>query len=369
MAGVMNRKNRVLLIGPFPPPIGGDTVLTEDLMKSGQWNEHGIEIVAVDTSHRGGVRLPETKLRLSDIIRAFEILGKVLIRLPRSRAVLLWANRRFLCTLGTGIIYLCNLFGRPVLAKAFGGSLGKRIKGMSRRRRRYVVGMLKRCRFLLPETADLTRELVEDLGIPEVQVGMLPNFLPDRFFRENAGGGGGSFSGRCVFLGQIKREKGVFTIIRALSGHPGYSCDFFGPVVERDRERFQEEISGHSNLVYRGSVSPAQVPERLREYDALLLPTRHSGEGYPAVILQAFACGAAVIASRWLSIPDLTGENLRGILVPPEDPDALISVLDRLGSDKRFRKEITDNARHFAEGYSERRVIGGLLISEYLSRC
>jgi len=364
----MNRKKKILLIGPFPPPIGGDTVLTRDLLRSSQWREKDLEVVTVNTSHSGGVRLPETRISLSDLARAARVLFQVTMKLPGSRAVLFWSNRRFLCTVGTAVIYLCNLFGKPVLVKAFGGSLGKRIKRMSRRGRRIVTGMLKRCRYILPETEEFTRELKEDLGIPSSQVRMLPNFLPERFFGgDNPESRAGRFGGRAIFLGQIKKEKGVFTIIRALTDTPQFSCDFYGPVVARDREQFTESLAGAENLQYRGIASPEEVPELIRMHDALLLPTWHSGEGYPAVILQAFACGTAVIATDWISIPDMIGKNQRGILIPVKDPGALSRALEELASDGELRKSIIENGRAYAQQYSEEKIIGDILISDLLA--
>jgi len=363
------RERKLLLIGPFPPPIGGDTVLTEDLKRSSQWTKNGIDLITVNTSHRGGVRLPDTRISPSDMIRAGRIIIQILIRLPRTEAVLFWANRRFLCTAGTVIIHLCNLFGRPVLAKAFGGSLAKRIKRMRGRRRKLVVGALKKCRYILPETGRLARELVDDIGIPPSQVRMMPNFLSERFFNDpDPGPVDGSFDGKCLFLGQIKREKGVFTIIRALKSQAAYSCDFFGPIVERDREEFTGQMAESSNMEYRGIASPGEVPSILGKYDVLLLPTRHKGEGYPAVILQAFAMGVPVIASDWICIPDLIGDNQRGILIPVKKPEALLAALDRLSSDFEFREAVRDNARDYARMYSEEKIIGDILISGLLGK-
>jgi glycosyltransferase involved in cell wall biosynthesis len=137
--------------------------------------------------------------------------------------------------------------------------------------------------------------------------------------------------------------------------------------VERDREDFHRQISGSDNLDYRGVIPPGEVPELLGEYDVLLLPTWHSGEGYPAVILQAFATGTAVIASRWLSIPDLIGEDHRGVLIPARDPEALRRAMDRLASDERFRRGIIENAHSYARRYSEKAIIGDILISDLLA--
>jgi glycosyltransferase involved in cell wall biosynthesis len=47
------------------------------------------------------------------------------------------------------------------------------------------------------------------------------------------------------------------------------------------------------------------------------------------VVLEALASGRPVVASRVGGVPELVreGENGNGILVPPDDPDALASAL------------------------------------------
>jgi len=89
------------------------------------------------------------------------------------------------------------------------------------------------------------------------------------------------------------------------------------------------ESLGDARLAYRGVLDNAEVGERLWEYDALVLPTRWPGEGYPAVILEAFAHGLPVITTRWQSIPDIVDDGC-GILVEPEDASQFASMLNRL---------------------------------------
>ena len=95
--------------------------------------------------------------------------------------------------------------------------------------------------------------------------------------------------------------------------HPNIIVDIFGPL---DGQYTAEEIKskGKGVVRYKGTLTPAQVYQELFNYHALILPTFYEGEGYPGVILEAYNCGMPVIATNWLSIPEIVDRNT-GILI------------------------------------------------------
>ncbi len=367
----MAEKGKVLLVGPLPPPIGGDTVMTSTLLNSRYWSKRGFQVVSVNTSEGKGVRLPDSKLSFADLLRAVRIISSVLFRLPGVDIVLLYANSRFLCTAGLVVIKMAQIAGKPVMSKVFGAFLAKRISNMGSFRKGFTVSILSQCEKILPETEGLARELVQNAGIPPDRIMILPNFIPDSHFVDIGRKGESVFSARsgqgptrAVFLGQVKKEKGIFDIIEAVDGKPQYSCDFFGPVTRSDSSRFFESIEASSNLSYRGEAEPGDVSEILKDYHVLLLPSYHPGEGHPAVILQAFAAGVPVISTDWLSIPDLIGDNERGILVPVKDPRRLEEALAKVASDPASAGKAAEASYRYVRRFSEESVIGDALMAE-----
>ncbi|HUV37498.1 MAG TPA: glycosyltransferase [Patescibacteria group bacterium] len=350
---------RALVIGPTPPPIGGDTISTQRLLASRYWKEFGIGPVHLNTSAGGPVRIGE-RLGLRDILRGARILVHVFSRLSRIDVVLLWANSRFLCTIGVPIIAMGRLARRPVVVKIFGAFLAERLRTLRGPWRRVVIGALGNAAFVFPQTESMTDELVQELGLPRERVICLPNFLPDAALEGTHRGR--RFGGKCIFIGQIKREKGVFDIMEALAGRRDFTCDLYGPVLDRDRAEFLEGIDGTPNIHYRGVAPPGDVQRIVGEYDLLLLPTYHIGEGYPAVILEAFAAGVPVVATGWKSIPDLVADGERGIIVPVRSPGAIREALQRIGRDEALYESMSRNAFEYARRYSERIVVRGILL-------
>ena len=351
---------RVLLIGPFPPPIGGDTVLTLNVSRSRYWSEHGITFECINTSAGDRVRVPREPLTLKDVMRGGRIFLELVAKLPRSKAVVLFANNRFVVTAGIAIIAWSRLWRRPVFLKTFGALLAGQLRETPQPWRTLTRVLLARTEFVFPETKALERSLVEEGWLPRKRVCTLSNFLSDASFREPCAPR--RFSGRCVFFGQIKQEKGVFDIIDALDGAANMSCDFYGPLLPRDRNRFLDSIANRPNLAYRGIVEPGGVSRAAASYDILLLPTYHEDEGYPAVILEAYAAGIPVIATNWLCLPEIVEDGVEGILVPVRSPAKIRQALEGLLADARLYESMCLNARTFVNAFSERSVLNGILV-------
>ena len=63
-----------------------------------------------------------------------------------------------------------------------------------------------------------------------------------------------------------------------------------------------------------------------------MLPSRT--EGLPAAAIEAALCGLPIVATDVGYVADVVEDQVTGILVPPDDPDALARGLDRgLASD------------------------------------
>ena len=71
----------------------------------------------------------------------------------------------------------------------------------------------------------------------------------------------------------------------------------------------------------------SDIAELMRTFSVFALPS--IAEGMPVTLLEAMACGLPVVASRVGGIPELVLENDTGMLVPPNDPQALAEALAR----------------------------------------
>jgi glycosyltransferase involved in cell wall biosynthesis len=95
-------------------------------------------------------------------------------------------------------------------------------------------------------------------------------------------------------------------------------------------------------LFFHGRVSHKRVFEFLDGVHLLCHPS--VSEGTPKVILEAMARGTPVVASRIDGIVDVVEDGKNGILVPPEDVDALVGAVRRLVGNTELRRRLAENA-------------------------
>jgi glycosyltransferase involved in cell wall biosynthesis len=116
-----------------------------------------------------------------------------------------------------------------------------------------------------------------------------------------------------------------------------------GPLKEELRALARE-------LEIDGSVSwlgfQRDTARCLRTMDVFALPSRL--EGSPNAVLEGMAVGLPVVATNIGGVIDLLEEGRNGLLVPPDDPDALAAALGRLLRNVPLRAELGCRARNRA---------------------
>jgi len=70
----------------------------------------------------------------------------------------------------------------------------------------------------------------------------------------------------------------------------------------------------------------------------LVVPSRYEGFGLAAA--EAGACGRPVVATRVSSLPEVVRDGETGLLVPPDDPDALAAAILKLLGDTGLRRRL-----------------------------
>ena len=160
--------------------------------------------------------------------------------------------------------------------------------------------------------------------------------FPDRFF---------------LYLGGFDIRKNVGTLLAAWKAYAEKSQSpvplvVAGKLPEADSDftpdprRQAEELGIRDGVVFPGWVAEEDKPAVYSAALAFAFPSRYEGFGLP--VLEAMACGTAVLASDASSLPEVVGNA--GVLLPPGDISAWSDALGRIDADKAWRKKLEDAA-------------------------
>jgi glycosyltransferase involved in cell wall biosynthesis len=129
--------------------------------------------------------------------------------------------------------------------------------------------------------------------------------------------------------------KGLDVLLKALKSVSDTRADFVLLVVgDGDMKESYRSLCRELNLertvLFVGDVPDDKLPEYYAASDALVLPSKDMSEGFGLTLLEANATGIPVIASNIGGIPSVVQEGYNGLLVSPNDPDALGRSILRL---------------------------------------
>jgi 2-deoxystreptamine N-acetyl-D-glucosaminyltransferase/2-deoxystreptamine glucosyltransferase len=95
------------------------------------------------------------------------------------------------------------------------------------------------------------------------------------------------------------------------------------------------------------SIANEQVPALLDEHDIFVLPSRF--EGASVALSEAMARGLAVVATRVGAAPDHITHGVDGLLVPPDDVQAMAAAISSLSADPSLRARLSAAASRSAQ--------------------
>ena len=158
-----------------------------------------------------------------------------------------------------------------------------------------------------------------------------------------------------VYLGRLKRDKGVLELVRAFERVARAGEDRFLIFVGPDEDGLIPQIrslAADSAGRLRFVGWSGQPESYLAAADVFCLPSHR--EGFGSVILEAAAAGLPAIGSRIYGITDAIEDNVTGILFERGDAVALAHAMEKLAQDPILRSKLGAAARTRAlRDYSE----------------
>jgi glycosyltransferase involved in cell wall biosynthesis len=165
------------------------------------------------------------------------------------------------------------------------------------------------------------------------------------------------------YAGHLYAWKGVGVLLEAIARLPrarglivgGHSAE---PDLARTKS-VAERLGVGDRVTFTGLVEPPRVAQLLTQADVLVLPnpasaisTRYTS---PLKLFEYMAAGRPIVSSDLPSIREILRDGVNALLVPPGDPIALASAIDRLLTDPELAARLAHAALGDVPNYSWQR--------------
>lgn len=162
-----------------------------------------------------------------------------------------------------------------------------------------------------------------------------------------------------IAMGRLVPEKGFDLLLQAFERvadlHPKWSLTIIGKGPLRSELEEQSRTLGIGTRVHFAGELTDPFPV-LRAADLFVFSSRF--EGFGMALAEAMACGLPVVSFDCPEGPrDIIRDGIDGVLIPPEDVDALAGALDRLMSNAKERGRLAARAPEVTTRFSRQRIL------------
>lgn len=314
---------RILMIGPFPPPIHGmslaNRMLRDGLVERG----HQVETLNTHTGTSFGNLKNQGRFTPIKLVGSVSQILKGLVRIlfgPRLDVVYItpaqseWGYLKY-----TPFIFSSANRGIRVFIHIHGGYFRTMVDASTGWKRGLIKKSLDRISGTIVLGPSL-RYMFEGL-VPDGKIFVCPNAVEDEIFatkeeiEEKITRWERDDTIRIVYLSNLMRSKGILDLLETVNGlkKEGLKVhlDVAGaiePDVDLEVRRYLSELG--EVVTYHGVVQGRQKKDLLLRNYVFCLPSKHPfGEGQPISILEAMANGCAIVTTNHGGVRDIVEES------------------------------------------------------------
>lgn len=235
---------------------------------------------------------------------------------------------------GTQMMYY---YGKPILRRFFNKLDGRIV--VSESAQRFVSRHFSAKYMVIPNGID-----VQNFG---------PHVHPFRELRDG--------KVNLLFVGRLEKRKGFSHLLRAFvrvkRQEPNVRLLVVGPYSEKSRNRYEKFLNQHDvgDVYFTGYVSKEDLARHYRTCDIFCAPST-GGESFGIILLEAMASGRAIVASDIDGYRAVLHDGREGLLVPPQDDEALANGILHLIRNPELAAQMGRLGQAEAQQYSWERV-------------
>lgn len=222
-----------------------------------------------------------------------------------------------------------------------------------------------------------SKQMLIKEGYPEKKIIVVPHGIDLQQFRiKNSTPAGGQAELRMriknselkiLFVGRLVKEKGIWELLNAVKElsitYPNIKLIMVGRgPEEREIRRWIKENGLDQAIELKGIISYGEMPSVYQQADIFVLPskqTKNWQEQFGMVLLEAMACGLAIVTTKSGAIEETVGQS--ALLVPPGDDQELKQAIEQLIKNRQLAERLGRQGRQRAKNLFDRKKVAALI--------
>jgi len=351
---------KVIIIGPFPNPITGNSLANQVVFENLQRFHSNVSVDRINTSY-SSLKEDLGKLSFSKVLYYLkQYVGIVKIfscdKLYYTSGQTFYGVLKYL-----PYLLVAKLLSKEILVHIHGNYLHKEFASLQGVKRFLFRKTIQLCDKGIVLSKSLRKNLTPFLS--DNKIFELENFVEDFLFEGERNKNFDKL--RIIYLSNLMTEKGIFDLLDALSILYDNNVVFDAKIAGGLDASIEKEISQRihdmpSHVDYLGLVYGSQKKELLEWGNVFVLPTKFD-EGQPISILESMAFGCIVFPTKQGGIPDVFKENVNGFYIDKASPDSIVSKLQIMSQNMFEYKRISEhNIKEASEKYRVKSFINKL---------
>ena len=335
---------KILIISPTQSGIGGIAQHVEGLTKFLKKNGHDVDIISSENTFTIPIKgLKNPSFMISSFLKAKFKKNQDIVHAHNIPAALAMKN-----TTGKKILSLHGIFSQQI------DELHGKVTGIISAK--YEKNAL--------EWADtitvISKEAYNYYSKLGYKVFQVPNAIDISSLNPNEKR---QFEKQIIFAGRLSAEKGIDTLIEIAEQLPEtISLLILGTGPEK--QKIQNLATRKENIHFLGYCNKDETISLIRGSDILIQPSLQ--EAISSTILEAMACGTAVIASNVGGNIEIITNQKNGILLESQKAELFTNSIIELFENSQKRKSLVNEASHSIKNYDWSEV-GNLYMNIYKS--
>jgi glycosyltransferase involved in cell wall biosynthesis len=355
---LMERYKSILLIGPFPSPITGNSLSNTTLFQG--LNKKGVSVKYLNTSTKFSENLGRFSFsKLFSFLKMYVFIYRVFF----SSVIYITPGQTFLGVIKySPFIVISKLLGKKIVIHVHGNFIHQEYEKLSGIKKKVYYFVLSLANQGIVLSSMLRKNLdpfLDDDNVHEVFNFVENSILeshPVKKFHEL----------RIIYLSNLMTEKGIFELLNALlilkKKGIAYRARIAGNIPPNLKEKVGVKLQAILETTEYLGVVKGEAKVRLLEWgNTFVLPTYYLTEGQPISILEAMAAGNIVLTTDQGGIPDIFSKK-NGYFIEKRSSKDIADKLTELNMlDQVAMMSFSNTNMEYAKKFTEEKFVENVL--------